>query len=290
MNRIFHAYAKTNLFLRVLGRRNDGYHEIETRMCRVSLADELLLDVTEGDGVAFERSDTSIPAGEDNLVMRAVRAFERRTGKGVGGTIRLKKRIPSGAGLGGGSIDAAATILGLNHLLEGGLTRDDMKWIGGEVGSDIPFFIHEDVCDCSGRGDNVEPIDYDWELPIVLVKPAFGIKSGWAYSRWEGAREIRGVRYAPQLCYWGAMVNDLERPVFEKHLVMAQMKMWLLEQEESHAVIMSGSGSTMLVILATVHGGEALVSKVKTQYGEGAWTFVGNTVPSRRGVNKDGNP
>ncbi|MEM7148084.1 MAG: 4-(cytidine 5'-diphospho)-2-C-methyl-D-erythritol kinase [Verrucomicrobiota bacterium] len=273
--------AKINLSLEVAGRRDDGYHEIVTRMCPISLRDELLVRRADEGGTIFKATGVGdVPAGESNLVMRAVRVFEARYGVEVHACIELTKRIPSGAGLGGGSSDAASTLLALNRLM--GMRREveELALLGAEVGSDVSFFVYESVCDCRGRGECVEKVPFEWELPIVLVKPAFAVGSGWAYSRWAGAKELPGISYSPQLSYWGEMRNDLERPVFEKHLVLAEMKRWLLAQEESHAVLMSGSGSTMFAVLRDEHLGGSLVEKVLARYGSETWTHIGHTIAS----------
>ena len=275
------AHAKTNLSLRVLGRRDDGFHEVRTRMVPLSLADTLEIECRpEGRGfqLLVEGADWTPKPGEENLVEKAARLFSEHTGRRIDARVVLKKRIPSGAGLGGGSSDAAATLRGLDHLLKTNLDEAALLHLAAAIGSDVPFFLHGKICECSGRGECITPVDDDWELPVVLLKPAFGVSTPDAYGRWKDAREIPGVLYAPQLCPWGEMVNDLERPVFSKYPVLARMKMWLLEQPETHAALMSGSGSTVLAILSTQHGGGTLVARAKEQFGPTLWTHVGQTI------------
>lgn len=275
------AHAKTNLSLRVLGKRDDGFHEVHTRMTPLSLADSLHIEtLPKGCGFDFvvEGADWTPKAGEENLVEKAVRVFREHTGRTVDARIVLKKAIPSGAGLGGGSSDAAATLRALDHLLGTKLDEQTLLELAATIGSDVPFFIHGKLCECSGRGECITPVDDDWELPVVLLKPAFGVSTPDAYGRWKDAREIPGVLYAPQLCPWGEMVNDLERPVFAKYPVLARMKMWLLEQAGVHAALMSGSGSTVLAILSNQHGGEILAARAKEEFGPTLWTHVGQTI------------
>jgi 4-diphosphocytidyl-2-C-methyl-D-erythritol kinase len=275
------AHAKTNLSLRVLGKRDDGFHEVRTRMTPLSLADSLVIETRPGgQGFQFvmEGADWTPKTGEENLVEKAARLFGEFTGRPVDARVVLHKRIPSGAGLGGGSSDAAATLRGLDHLLGTGLGDSALLGLAAAIGSDVPFFIHGKLCECSGRGECITPVDDDWELPVVLLKPAFGVSTPEAYGRWKDAGEIPGVLYAPQLCPWGEMVNDLERPVFAKYPVLARMKMWLLEQPETHAALMSGSGSTMLAILSTQHGGQVLAARAKEEFGPTLWTHVGQTI------------
>lgn len=276
---IIRAYAKVNLDLEVLGKRDDGFHEIRSRMVMVSLFDELAFFPTaKGDGISLNVVGADLPTGPENLVIKAANAFNERTGKSIDFSIELTKRIPSGAGLGGGSSDAAQTLLALNRLTKAGLTDDDLAELAAGVGSDVPFFFFNHPCDVFGRGEVVERINFEWELPIVLLKPEFGVETPTAYARWEDSKEIPGVLYAPQICPWGAMVNSLERPVFQKFPALADMKMWLFAQPETHAVLMSGSGSTMLVVLSQQHGGEGLVQRAREEFGETLWGFVGHTL------------
>ena len=152
------APAKTNLHLRVLGKREDGFHEIDTRMVRLSLSDTLTLQWTSEDQLKFTCSDETLPTGEDNLVVMAVRALEAYCGKKFSVAIDLQKNIPSGAGLGGGSSDAAAVLRALNEMADLWINTDDLAAIGATVGSDVPFFVYNRSCDCKGRGEIVEPI------------------------------------------------------------------------------------------------------------------------------------
>jgi len=273
------APAKTNLHLRVLGKRQDGFHEIETRMVRLSLADELTLRWIKKDRIEFSCSDSSLPLGEENLVTKAVRALEAHSGKRFSLAIDLRKNIPSGAGLGGGSSDAAAVLRAVNTMADLKIGDDQLAGIGATVGSDVPFFVYDRTCDCRGRGEIVQPIDDSpARLPVVLIKPGFQIASAWAYQHLEGSREIPEFTYLPQICLWGEMVNHLERPVFEKFTILGEMKNWLLERSMVHAALLSGSGSTMLVVLKTGESGHLLENEVADRYGKNTWTFVGHTL------------
>ena len=283
---LINAPAKTNLWLRITGERPDGYHDIATRMLPISLADEITLETLDGDQVEFTCSDPDLPAGEDNLALRAVRALENHCGRRFGARIHVEKKIPSGAGLGGGSSDAATILLGLNHLFHLGLTPEHLAVVGSRIGSDVPFFLFQTVCDCAGRGEIVTPVDFPWDLPVFLMKPAFSVSTAWAYRNLEKFAAISGIPYVPQLCPWGPMENDLERPVFGKHLLLARMKEWLLDQREVHAAILSGSGSCLLAILTRNDRGEALQERVLANFGDTTWTWIGHTNAS--GQNETG--
>ena len=249
------APAKINLSLRVLGKRADGFHDIETLMLPLSLADEIVLTrLTEEDTQRHARielvcSDPSLPTGPANLAYRAAESFLVHTGIVAGVRIELTKHIPHGAGLGGGSSDAATVLLALDEIFETHLGREVLLTLAAKLGSDIPFFIGRRAAVCRGRGERVETTGFAANLSLLLLKPEFPIPTPWAYSRWRDARELPGVRYDEQRFSWGELVNDLERPVFEKYLPLAAMKMWLLSQPEVAGALMSGSGSTVFAVL-----------------------------------------
>src|SRR6266568_3318804 len=136
------APAKINLSLKILGRRGDDFHEIETFIVPISLCDEMKIEKNEG-GIEFRCDDPSVPMSDDNLVIRAAKSFFVATKLEPAVSIELKKKIPHGAGLGGGSSDAASTLLALNQIFETKLTRDELSKLGATVGSDIPFLIFE---------------------------------------------------------------------------------------------------------------------------------------------------
>ncbi len=271
------APAKINLWLRVLHKRDDGFHEVETRMCPLSLADEVTLEEMEQGSVTLTCSEPGIPVDESNLALRALRAFEAATGIQKIWNIHLEKRIPSGAGLGGGSSDAAAVLRGLNDLCGKPLPLERLLEIAGTLGSDVPFFLHGTTCDATGRGEIVTPVDFSWRLPVVLIKPAFGVASPWAYQHWADSVELEGAFYAPQLTEWGSMVNDLERPVFQKWLLLPALKSWLLDQPETRVALMSGSGSTLFAVAKDGVAAEALAQKAKTFCGDATWVQVAET-------------
>ena len=273
------APAKINLSFRILGRRDDGFHEIETLMAPISLYDELTLSAgDDGGDVQFTCDDPSLPTGDDNLVVRAAHVFFRTTGIASGVCIGLRKRIPHGAGLGGGSSDAAAVLLGLDRVFGSGLEPAALAAMGAEIGSDVPFFVYGSACVCRGRGELVEPTVLSSTLPLLLLKPAFGVPTPWAYSRWRESRELRGVTYAAQSFGGADFVNNLERPVFEKHLFLARLKMWLLAQPEVGAALLSGSGSTVLAVLREHANADELAQRAKAELDPELWSCACETV------------
>jgi 4-diphosphocytidyl-2C-methyl-D-erythritol kinase len=179
------AYAKINLGLRVLGGREDGYHEIRTLMQSISLADELELEPRPS-GVTLEvEPDLGIPP-EENLVYRAARLILARAGCSEGVHIRLLKRIPAGAGLGGASSDAAATLAGINELFQLGFRKEELKALGLELGSDAPFFFEGGLCRAEGRGERLSRLPSPFsDHFIVLLKPPCALRTAEVYAEFD---------------------------------------------------------------------------------------------------------
>jgi 4-diphosphocytidyl-2-C-methyl-D-erythritol kinase len=272
------APAKINLSLRVLGRRSDGFHEIETLIAPISLCDEIKIEQRSGkQEIAFRCDDPSVPKGEDNIVVRAANLFFEETKITSSISIALKKRIPHGAGLGGGSSDAASTLLALNELFETNLPREALAKMAVVIGSDVPFFIFESAAVCKGRGELVSPTRLSEPLSLLLLKPEFGVPTQWAYSCWRDSREIPSVSYGAQRFTQQSFLNDLERPVFEKFVFLAQLKMWLLKQPEVGAALMSGSGSTVFAVLRDDVNADRVPARSKAELDPELWTCLCNT-------------
>ncbi|MES2659253.1 MAG: 4-(cytidine 5'-diphospho)-2-C-methyl-D-erythritol kinase [Verrucomicrobiota bacterium] len=270
------APAKLNLSLRLLGKREDGFHEIDTVMAKLpGLAD--LLEFAEADEFNFTCDAPGVPDDESNLVVKAVRAYERAAGITCRCSISLKKAIPHGAGLGGGSSDAAITLLGLNRLHDFKLGVEKLHEIAGELGSDIPFFLISGVARCTGRGEKIQPVPSPPTLRVLLLKPAFSVATPDAYKRWAQSSEIPGVHYGPQVFHEITLENALERPVFEKHRFLAEVKEWLLDRRETTAALMSGSGSTVFAVLNDGVDAEALASAARAELDPGLWHWAGVT-------------
>ncbi|NNC88195.1 MAG: 4-(cytidine 5'-diphospho)-2-C-methyl-D-erythritol kinase [Akkermansiaceae bacterium] len=273
------APAKLNLSLRIAEKRPDGFHELDTLMVPLpGLTDEL--DVEGAEEFSFSCDDPAVPSDESNLVVQAVRLFEQRTGRTCRYAIRLAKRIPSGAGLGGGSSDAAAILAVMEILEDTGLGRDDLHELAARLGSDVPFFLRQGACRCRGRGEVLEDASVE-AFPVLLLKPGFGVSTPDAYGRWRESRQLAGVRYDPQGLDGMDLVNDLERPVFEKFPFLAEMKTWLLAQPGVRAALMSGSGATVFAVLADDGDGEALAEAARRDLDPGLWSWTGETGGAR---------
>jgi 4-diphosphocytidyl-2-C-methyl-D-erythritol kinase len=273
------APAKINLSLKILGRRSDGFHELETLIAPISLYDEIRIDKGQPvEGIKFRCDDPSVPQGDDNLVVRAARAFFETIKIEPGISIELKKKIPHGAGLGGGSSDAASVLLALNELFEKNFPPDALAKLAEPIGSDVPFFIFQSAALCKGRGEIVMRVKLKRQLSILLLKPAFAISTPWAYSRWQHSREISGICYEAQVFANQVFVNDLERPVFEKFVFLAQLKMWLLSQPEVGAALMAGSGSTMFAVMREDVDADHVAKRAKAALDPELWTCACNTL------------
>ena len=271
------APAKINLSLRVLGKRDDGFHEIETLISAISLYDKIEIE-KQNRWIDFSCDDPTLSIGDDNLVVRAVKLFLENAKIKSGLSIKLHKKIPHGAGLGGGSSDAAATLRGLNELFETTLSPEELAKLGSQVGSDVSFFLFESAAICKGRGEIVETTKLKKKLSILLLKPEFAVASSWAYSRWKDAKEISGASYESQNLDGQNFVNDLERPVFEKFVFLAQLKNWLLKQSEVAVALMSGSGSTVFALVREEADAKPLIKRAQAELDREIWAFACETI------------
>ena len=241
---LLRAFAKINLDLRVLGRRSDGYHELKTIFQAVDWHDEILVEPAD----RFEFSAPGTPEDETNLVVRAVRAYERLAGIKANVRITVKKNIPVGRGLGGGSSDAAVTVIGLQRMFKRALPFEEVPYVLRELGSDVPFFALGGRAAGYGRGDEVYKLDDAAEYWVLLVDPGIMIATREAYS-WltvpDKSNNIEGFRDDAELgCAGDVWTNDFEGPVFARYPQLAAIKEELLELGAYRAAL-SGSGSTV---------------------------------------------
>jgi 4-diphosphocytidyl-2-C-methyl-D-erythritol kinase len=244
------------LILRILDRRSDGYHNLWSIMHTVALEDAVTMRVTSSQGgIRLASNAEGLSVDHTNLVWKAASAVLEHARLSVGVDIELHKRVPMGAGLGGGSSDAAATILGLNQSLKLGWSREKMAEVGQALGSDVAFFLFAPSAIVSGRGESVRPVTIEGGRWIVLVKPAFGIETKWAYQELAATRA--GVRQLSadhseldrrDRITWGQVAarveNDFEMPVFARHPKLAEIKRSLLKRGAQFALL-SGSGATV---------------------------------------------
>ncbi|MSU79786.1 MAG: 4-(cytidine 5'-diphospho)-2-C-methyl-D-erythritol kinase [Gemmataceae bacterium] len=246
------APAKVNLFLEVLGKRPDGYHDIATLMVAIRLYDTLIF--RKANELTLTCSDQSLSVGSDNLVLKAARLLQQRTGCKQGASIRLIKRIPMAAGLAGGSTDAAATLAGLNQLWGLKLSNAELASMSGAIGSDIPFFFHAPAAWCTGRGEIVAPANLPIPLDFVLLCPSFGISTPAVYQNVTlPAQPITGEAIREALSK--ADVDSIAK-LLHNRLEDAAAKVEprigdfakMLADTKPAGSLMSGSGSTLFAL------------------------------------------
>ena len=226
---IVRSYAKINWSLRITGKRADGYHDLETVFQTVSLHDDLTF--RESDTLSLSCDDPTIPTDDTNLVLRAARAVDAKPF-----AIELRKRIPAGGGLGGGSSNAAATLRAL------GGHRADLAEIALSLGSDVPFFLTGGTAYATGRGEVLTPLPPMSEIPLLLVLPEEKVSTRDAYARISKYSKPLGIEAYRE---FAAFTNDFEEPVFAIHPRLRELKARLYDAGAKWAQ-MSGSGSTLV--------------------------------------------
>ena len=256
-----HAFAKINLDLLVLGRREDGYHEVQTILQTIDWADEIQIEPAD----RFEFIEHGMEAGEDNLVVKTARAFEQLTGETVRARIELFKHIPSGAGLGGGSADAAITMLGLQRLYNKEIAESALTRVLGDLGSDIPFFTYGGRALGTGRGNEIREMEDEADYALVVVVPAIAIATREAYS-WLTAFDKSNTikRFCGQQVSDSAQAeyrNDFESVVFPRHSLLSEIKSELLRAGARRAAL-SGTGSAIFGIFGSAEEAARAVPRV----------------------------
>lgn len=250
MKRAFQSPAKVNLFLKVLGKRPDGYHELATLMQPVSLFDELEISVSDGEGVAVVTDSAEAPGGEENLASRAARTFIQATAMRRRVEISLRKVIPVGAGLGGGSSDAATVLMALNEMTGIWLPDGALMEMAARLGSDVPFFILKGPALAGGRGEKLKRVRLP-ELHYVLINPGFHVSTAWVYSSLGLTKEIENnnllysyeVPASPEGVA-AALANDLEAVTEGQYPGISGLKE-KLKGAGALGALMSGSGPTV---------------------------------------------
>ncbi len=245
------AYAKINLGLHVVNRRPDGYHNIETVFHLIDLFDEIdIVQVYEG--IHFASDCPELSSDNSNLCVRAANLLRDLTGIHTGVEISLTKRIPIGAGLGGGSSDAAAVLRGLTKIWSLDITRDELQTVSATLGSDVPFFFSDKTAFATGRGEALQPFDLRVPYAILVVTPPIPVSTGWAYSNLHIAtgvkrpniRKILEEKMSDPAALQRGIVNDFEEVVFAHHPEVARIKSSLLKEGAVFS-LMSGSGSSV---------------------------------------------
>lgn len=259
MNRVLvKAPAKVNIILKVLGRRPNGYHDLQMVMVPLTLADDIELEEMNlgVEFVAVGESDEGMK-GEGNLVVKAAKSLAQASGAKKGVKITLKKNIPVAAGLGGGSSDAAAVLRGLNRLWGLNWSNDRLSEVGAKLGADVPFFCHGRPAFVEGIGDKVTPYESFPNLSFLLINPGFAVPTPWVYKEWD-FRLTRGpsdARVRPLFAGFSdvavSLENDLEEVTIPAYPELARIKKMLLDNGAEGA-LMSGSGPTVFAVFEKV--------------------------------------
>jgi len=246
------ARAKINLTLDVVARRPDGYHDLRMIMQSVDLSDTLRITRKDGSGVAISSNVPYLPKDEGNLAVRAAQRFLQRTGCAGAVDIVLEKRIPTAAGLAGGSADAAATLRGLNALFDEPLSPEELAALGLEIGSDVPFCLLGGTALAEGRGERLTPLPFVGALDAVLVKPSYGISTPHIFSRVQVRRItehpdtegiLKAIRAGQTSGVLRRLFNVLEPIAVSEHPDLRELRRSLTDLGAA-AALMSGSGPT----------------------------------------------
>ncbi len=242
------SFAKINLGLEILGERPDGYHEIRTLYQAVDLCDELEFEDSADDGIVLEGDDASIPWDASNLVHKAASALREAAGVRRGARIKVYKRIPAGRGLGGGSSNAAVSILALDRLWGLGLGAAALRSIAGGLGSDVAYFLHGGLCLGEGRGEVLTELADGPSAACVIGWPDFGVSTPAAYRAFPpsltSTHKASKINRFLEDGEFRSLENDLESVVVAEHPEIARLKGFFQEKGAALA-LMSGSGSAV---------------------------------------------
>jgi 4-diphosphocytidyl-2-C-methyl-D-erythritol kinase len=271
------AYGKINLGLRILRKRSDGYHDIETVFHQIDVFDELSFRLHESD-VLLTSTNPQLPTDNSNLCVKAANLLRDLTGVQEGVEIMLKKNIPIGAGLGGGSADAAATLVTLARFWNLELSQAELQTLAASLGSDIPFFLVGNTASATSRGEQLEPLNLSFPYWIVLVTPPVHVSTAWAYKMLH-----RGEHPVPPAGFKSALLehahdhqflartltNDFEPVVFEAHPEVRAIKETMLN-EGADVALMTGSGSSVFALTRS----EAIAARIASRFDQSGRVFL----------------
>lgn len=269
------SYAKVNLTLEVSNIRPDGYHDIDSIVQIINIEDELSISKADAGSIDVITNAKGIPSGRENIVYKAAEAFFCGTGIKSGAVFRLNKKIPSQAGLGGGSGNAAAAIMGLNQLYDAGLSSNEMAVIASSVGSDAPLFVYGGTVRMQGRGELIKKLSDAPEMHIVVVKPDVGVSTGWAYSEMDRhtGRERRivsdnvecGIESNDRKSVVSGLWNDFDPVISDALPVVKNIKDSLMDLGAENAML-SGSGSAVFGIFESNYKAELAASHLRSSF------------------------
>ena len=271
---------KVNLYLRIVAKRADGYHDLETVMAPLDFGDTLTFAPAER-GIMMSCDNPALPTDGRNLVVRVAKRLAERFAVKRGAHIALTKRAPLAAGVGGGSSNAAFTLLGLNRLWQLGATEAQLGEIAASLGSDINFFLTGKTALCRGRGEQVVPVLFRLKAFVLLVNPGFGISTKWAYEHWRPLTGqapdvtllLRALEENDLAAASAALYNSLEAPSVGKFPVLELLKR-AMRNEGAAGALMSGSGASVFGLFAKATDAERAAAKARAEFGPSLWTRV----------------
>jgi 4-diphosphocytidyl-2-C-methyl-D-erythritol kinase len=270
------SHAKVNLRLEILKKRKDGYHEIRTIFQKISLHDTIRFSLKETQGISITTNEPDLPVGKSNLVHRSARAILKNSSYRGGISIHIEKRIPLGAGLGGGSSNAATTLKALSHLLGMGLSQEAMMTMGVKIGADVPFFFLQKGAVATGIGERLKEIDLP-ALWHVLIYPNFEVSTQWAYQNTRLTKKkfrykIHKFLTTPEAISKD-LVNDLEEVVVEKFPQIHVMKE-ALRSQGAMGTLMTGSGPTVFGVYADEKSAENACRNIRRSVTGKGWLVI----------------
>lgn len=251
MNYKLKAPAKINIGLNIIGKRDDGYHDLETIFYPVKLFDEI--EFEESSHFSFETENRMLAGETNNLIVKAIHLIEEESGIKINMRIKLHKNIPIGAGLGGGSSDAATALNALNKIYELNLSKKQLINFALQLGSDVPFFIESKTSFAQSRGEILKRLNIAIKKPLLIINPGIHISTGWAFENIKPAAPKKSLATLTEVDFENIsllrdiITNDFEKPVFEKYPEIALIKDQLYNSGAEFA-LMTGTGSTVFGI------------------------------------------
>jgi 4-diphosphocytidyl-2-C-methyl-D-erythritol kinase len=270
------SFAKVNLRLEILKKREDGYHEIRTVFQKISLHDTIHFSLKKGEGISLTTNQPGLPVGESNLVYKAAQSVLSCSDYRGGISIYIDKRIPLGAGLGGGSSNAATTLMALNRVMKTEFSQREMMSMGVQIGADVPFFFLEKGAIATGIGERLQEVELP-SLWYVLIYPNFEVSTHWAYRNSRLTK--KNFRYKIQEFLTTPekiskmLMNDLE-DVVSKEFPQIDLMKKVLFSAGALGSLMTGSGPTVFGIFSDKGGASRAYKKVKHQTRDKGWTVL----------------
>ena len=272
---IVESPAKINLGLNVIGKRTDGYHDLETIFIPLLLKD--IISFKKSDTLSITSNSTQLNNEEDNLIIKAIKLLEKVTNTNLRFEINLIKNIPIGGGLGGGSSNAATTLKTINKMMDLRLNYDRLVDLALQLGSDVPYFLNPITMYAESRGEILQPLNFEMPYPILIVNPGIKIDTHWAFGKIipglpeKNLKEILSSRISDFEVLRNYIKNDFEEIIFKEFPVLKEIKSELYNQGAQFA-LMSGTGSTVYGIFSNLQKAEWAEENFKQKY----FTFLNN--------------